>query len=120
MTDPSPAEKIAILRRTADWLEANPEKALRGSLAQNDKLLARLPSDADATCFCFVGRLVVEAGIGSDDDLSYRTNVRDWLAPLGSTPGSFYNRNDSHFTLPARLRALRGYIDRLEMDMEAA
>lgn len=116
MTDLSPAEKIAILRRTADWLEANPEKALRGTLAQNDLRLPRSPLATDATCFCFVGRLIVEAGIRPDDDLSYRNNITDWLAPFDASVGSFYTRNDSYFKLDDRVRVLRQYIAFLERE----
>lgn len=109
----------AILLRTARWLLDNPEKHIRASLAVNNEGEARHPNAPDATCFCAVGRLALEAGFKAeaekqaalqgeewpDDDIlrhalgaeSFYTQVDGWFDALGFERGTMttlYNTND--------------------------
>lgn len=104
-------EKITILHRTLDWLEAHPERAIRGAMAKDAEGDHCLPFDPEATCFCFVGRLSVEADLRGQVSGDFKLDVQEWLEPLNVTRGGLQSRNDSYFDQGIRFKALRSYIE---------
>jgi hypothetical protein len=56
--------KEAILR-AADWLEANPDKHIAGSLAIDVLGQRCSPTSPLAECFCALGRIALEANVDS-------------------------------------------------------
>lgn len=57
--------KDALLR-TANWLEANPDKHIIGHCAETAGGITADVGDPAACCFCAVGRLAKELGVGLD------------------------------------------------------
>lgn len=106
-------EKIAIMNRTVDWLEAHPEQAIRGAMAKDISGNHCLPFDEDAVCFCFVGRLAVEAGIHGQDTGDFKIDVEHWLSSLRASRGALQSRNDSNPNHGRRFHSLRSYIEQL-------
>lgn len=111
------ADRLAVLRRTLDWLEANPDRAIAYDMALDADDRQVNPDDPNAKCFCFAGRLCVEADVklrrsdNGDFDLS---PLRDWIVPLPTTVGALISCNDSAEDMEQRLVNLREYLDMLE------
>lgn len=53
----------AAILRTADWIEANPDKLIAGEFAISEDGRRTDPTGKHAVCFCTVGRLVHETGV---------------------------------------------------------
>lgn len=107
-------EKIATLHRTLDWLEANPDKATRGQLARDAEGDACDPHYPEAVCFCFIGRLVVEADIKRPSYFgTYSDGVEAWFEPLGATYDLFMIKNDRTMNKEKRFKTLRKMIGEL-------
>ncbi|MGN6819447.1 MAG: hypothetical protein ACTHJR_12325 [Sphingomonas sp.] len=89
------AEAKAAALRAADWLEANPDRHVRGLLAATQKGYEVKPLDREAECFCALGRLAKEADIdagGSDSYLPF-TEQLPGFDNIGLL--SIYGPNDS-------------------------
>jgi hypothetical protein len=86
----------SALLRTADWLEANRDNHITGQFACDAEGREVLPDSSDATCFCALGRLFVEAGMSCDDYDSAWLGLDDVLEPLNTDTTQVYDLNDSY------------------------
>lgn len=107
----TPAEKTALLYQTLAWLEAHPDKAIRGALAINAEGEGVRPQNPNAECFCFLGRLCVEAG--PEAHLTTNGALREWLADLDASPTILSFVNDSYSDTETRFHHLRYMIDNI-------
>lgn len=110
MTCDIKASRIDALNRTIDWLEAHPDNAITGHMATNKYGHSVRPHDPEATCFCMLGRLCVEAGIRPLDN-SLTDAMREWLEPLAARPRDLYHINDGTEDFHERIDALRSYVN---------
>lgn len=106
------ADRITTLHRTLDWLEANPEKATRGQLARDEDGYACDPHGPEADCFCFIGRLIVEADIRLNET-GYGDGVVGWFKPTGARYDRFMGENDRIASKELRFQTLRAMIGNL-------
>lgn len=115
----SPAQRIVILERTLAWLEANPHRAITGALAIDKFGAATRPKWGE--CFCFLGRLCVEAEI--DLELSPRGDafiidpLEQWLEPLGVCTEQFVAANDGSRNRQKRFDELNYLIEMTSVGM---
>ena len=73
MADITRLDAVAILRRTADWMEGSPDLVIRHVLAstggRNPTVDNRCSTlSPDAKCFCVLGRLAHEARLDAELD----------------------------------------------------
>lgn len=61
--DHTRAQRIGLLHKALDWLDANPEKHTFGALAEDQHGKSVEPNDPAATCWCVLGRMVVEGAL---------------------------------------------------------
>lgn len=61
--DHTRAQRIALLHKALDWLDANPDKHISGTLAENSDGETVEPNSEEAVCFCVLGRMVVEGNL---------------------------------------------------------
>lgn len=106
-------EKIAIMNRTVDWLEANPDNAIRGAMAKDKHGNHCSPFDPRATCFCFVGRLALNADVRGQDTGDFKIDIEHWLSSLRASRGDLQSRNDGNPNHGRRFHSLRSYIEQL-------
>lgn len=102
----TPTEKLALLYRTLDWLEAHPDRAIMNNEATTHYGSTCDPLSNLAHCFCFIGRLQKETGVASTT--SY---FSDWLDEIGTYPSAFITINDQHAIPAERFAELRTYIN---------
>lgn len=97
------AERVAVLHKALDWLDANPDKHITGTLAEDAKGEDVSPIDPTAECFCILGRMVIEGKLAPalepdengqlcGDDY-YRT-LNIYMALLDTTATQLFNMND--------------------------
>lgn len=104
------AEKIETVYRTLAWMEANPDKTITGTLATDAEGKKCRPYKPEATCFCFLGRLVVEAG--PDERLTTNPALHRWFRELYMSPRVVSHLNDLHARPKDRVKNLRAFFDR--------
>lgn len=86
-------EKLAAISRALLWLEANPDKHIAGAYAKTSPTGARCPpSSKEATCFCVVGRIALEADI----KVPATGTMRRFLEGTGVELTSLVSLNDYH------------------------
>ncbi len=61
--DHTRAQRIALMHKALDWLDANPDKHISGTLAENSDGETVEPNSEEAVCFCVLGRMVVEGNL---------------------------------------------------------
>lgn len=92
-----------------DWLEAHPDRARSGAMATNKAGKYVHPSEPDAYCFCFIGRVAKEIGVpayyGWESVVSYH------LRHLGLQFHDLLKLNDNTRIKATRFAVLRDYID---------
>lgn len=115
MTEPTFDERIAVMQRTLGWLETHPHNAITGFLAADNLGFPVSPHSEKADCFCFLGRLAVEAAIplepGPLGKSFYSGPFEAWLAPLGLTTGTIIAHNDGSRGVQKRFADLRHLIE---------
>ncbi len=57
------AQRVALLHKALDWLDANPDKHISGTLAKDSEGHTVEPDAPEAQCWCVLGRMVVEGGL---------------------------------------------------------
>lgn len=101
-----------ITRRALDWLEANPDKHIRGEPAQNKYGMGCDPLAPSATCFCAIGRIAKEAdleGVANHRPLETAKRV---LEEIRVSDNYVWSMNDvSDLPLSENLKYVRGYIE---------
>lgn len=110
------SDKLAILYRTIDWMDAHPDNLLMGMAAENDLHEPVPPRSSEATCFCFIGRLCVEADLGHHNTWDPKAYVNNWLQPFDVRASTFVLLNDTISEVPERLHALRRVINTLSKE----
>ena len=63
--DHTTEQRIALLHKALDWLDANPDKHITGTLAEDENGKSVEPDSPDAQCWCVLGRMVVEGGLAT-------------------------------------------------------
>lgn len=61
--DHTRAQRIALLHKALDWLDANPDKHIAGTLAEDGEGNTVEPDAPEAQCWCVLGRMVVEGNL---------------------------------------------------------
>ena len=117
----SPAQRIVIMKRTLDWLERYPRRATHGSLAVDDDGFPVLPHNPQAVCYCYLGRLCVEANIKLEmspaGDAIIVNPLENWLEPLGVSTDQLIAANDGNRDKNKRFADLRLLIDLTHLEM---
>lgn len=103
-------EKIEVVYRTLDWMDANPAKTTTGAPARDAHGKQCRPYREEAKCFCFLGRLIVEAG--PDEGLTTNGALNRWFHDLHMSPRVVAYLNDKYSSARHRLPALRQFFDR--------
>lgn len=106
-------DRYAIMERAIDWLDENPERAIMGALARTEDGRATDPRDPAATCFCFLGRLCIEADLPRQ---SYQNQylLEVWLLPLPTTTNKLASINDGCIDIDTRVKELREHVHMLK------
>lgn len=104
------SKKIDKLYDTLDWFDEHPERSITNRMALTGDGVPCDPFDLNAHCFCFAGRLAVEADIRQPHLLGHEIGM--WLATIS---GSFYimTRLNDSTDLEDRFIRLRHYVDGL-------
>lgn len=102
-------DRYAIMERTIDWMDENPERAIMGALARTEDGRATDPRDPEATCFCFLGRLCVEANLPRTTILN-AVALERWLMPLPTTTVALVSINDGCIDIDTRIKELRDHV----------
>lgn len=110
--DMTPAQKVKVLRDVVDWIEANPDKAIRNEPATDYSGFPCDPRTPSATCFCFVGRLQHITGLSPFYALNEGLPL--WLSDLDCSMKIFIEINDGNPDVTNRVAALRAYINVVE------
>jgi hypothetical protein len=82
------------ITRALNWLAAHPDNHIGVELATNDRGSSRSTLDPEATCFCALGRIAVEAGIDTDDVTGVTKPLED--AQIIDNGDLVWNVNDEH------------------------
>lgn len=86
-------DKLKIVEKAINWLEAHPDKHIAGSLAETADGYNIDPTDPDADCFCILGRIAKEADIHTDAGQLYAA-LDVFLEPLWLDTEGVYEVND--------------------------
>lgn len=81
-----------LLRKSIDWLRANPDRHITGSLAVDEKGKVCDPTSEGAHCFCMLGRLARDAGVA---DKSNEIDNFDQYAETVLAVGLTTDRNEA-------------------------
>lgn len=91
MTQSTNPAFIPALRAAAAFFEANPDKRVTGTFARDASGGYVIPRDPSATCWCALGRVLVELDQEAYDEAERRANspepfaVLEYLTPWHST-----------------------------------
>lgn len=102
------SEKIVVIERTLDWMDAHPEKTITGTLARCVSDGRCRPQHERADSFCFLGRLIVEAG--PEEKLTTNTALERWFEDFYVRPGLISYVNDQFKDPAERLPYIRKFM----------
>lgn len=80
----------AAMAKAADFFEANPDKRVTLNLAETEDGRVAWVDEPKACCFCALGRIAYECGLGGEDGPVYRH-----LSRMGLNYREVYHLNDS-------------------------